>query len=166
MARITWSVRFVIWQVETNKHQPGPFSLPSGSLFFWLLRGRLLSIKGCMARQSSRHLCSTCTKGTPSIMDASSIYQTLRYFCRGQCIPIQCNAGDPNQKKTLLCRFLELLDATAHCCAQLFKSASSSDISLSLTSLMTQDAFYLRPVFLHASPSHPHENPCHIIVDL
>ena len=51
-----------------------------------------------LAGQSSRHLCRTCTKGTPFIMDASSIFQTLRYFCHGQCIPIQCDVEIPIRK--------------------------------------------------------------------
>ena len=80
----------------------------------------------------------------PSIMDASSIYQTLRYFCHGQCIPIQCNAGDPNQK-TLLRRFLELLDATAHCCTAF--QVTKLLWCISPTSLMTQNAFLLKPNF-------------------
>ena len=69
---------------------------PLWSAFFWLLWNRwCLSIFG---GQSSRHLCRTCTKGTPFIMDASSIYQTLRHFCRGQCIPIQCDVEIPIRK--------------------------------------------------------------------
>ena len=84
-------------------------------------------------------------KVPPSIMAASSIYQTLRYFCHGQCIPIQCNAGDPNQK-TLLARFLELLDLGARALLHSFQVTKlSSNWCISLTSLITQDAFCLSP---------------------